>query len=117
MSARMRTLRDPDISEDAFQAQVIELAAVLGWEHMHVRRSIGKGRKWTTATNVVGWPDLTLWSHRHRRVMFVELKSNSGVVTAEQLEVHRSLRDAGQEVYVWRPSTWDEAVEILGGRR
>lgn len=105
----------PAISEADFQAQVIELAHWLGWEHMHVRRSIGKGRKWTTATNVVGWPDLTLWHHRHGFV-FAELKAENGRATAEQVAVLGSLQAAGAVAVVWRPSDLDGSVlRILRG--
>jgi hypothetical protein len=104
------------MTEEDFQAQVVQLAGLLGWRHMHVRRSIGKGRRWTTATNVTGWPDLTLWSARHNRLIFVELKSEHGRVSDDQAEVLASLRAAGCEVHVWRPSDLDTAQQILSAR-
>lgn len=104
------------IDEAAWQGQVLDLAHALGWRTMHVRRSIGKGRRWTTATSVVGWPDLVLWSERHKRVVFVELKSESGLLSADQVEVLESLRAAGQQAYVWRPSDLDEAHRVLACR-
>jgi hypothetical protein len=103
------------VTEDEWQQQLIELAHILGWKHMHVRRSIGKGRKWVTATNVIGWPDLVMWSERQKRLIFAELKSESGKTSPEQDDVIASLRAAGQEVYVWRPSDLDEALRILKG--
>ena len=45
------------------QAMVCQLAHIMGWRWLHVRRSIGKGHRWATTTNIVGWPDLILWSH------------------------------------------------------
>lgn len=101
------------MTEAEWQQQVVQLAHILGWEHMHVRRSIGKGRMWVTATNVP-WPDLTLWHPRHGLIL-VELKSAGGKVTAEQEAVHVSLRAAGQRVYVWRPGDLDEARRVLQG--
>ena len=101
------------MTEAEWQEQVIELAHLLGWEHMHVRRSIGKGSKWTTATNVSGWPDLTLWSERHRMLLFVELKSDIGKLTPDQNEVHRSLQAAGQAVLVWRPADLPAVQRVL----
>lgn len=112
----MTTPSPPEISEAVWQEQFIELAHLLGYRHMHVRRSIGKSRKWVTATNVTGWPDCTLWSERQRRLVFVELKSASGKTTAEQDEVHASLRAAGCEVYIWKPSDLEVAARVLKAR-
>lgn len=100
--------------EATFQAQVVELARILGWRCNHHRRSIGKGNRWTTATSVVGFPDLTLW--RRGRIVFAELKSATGRLTPEQREVLASLAEAGPEVYVWRPSDFDEIKRVLSKR-
>lgn len=104
----------PPISEAEFQAQVVELAGILGWRVMHVRSSIGKGKRWTTATSVVGWLDLFLWHSRHG-VLARELKSDTGKVTPEQAEVIQSLNEAGVNAGVWRPSDWDEIQRTLSG--
>ncbi len=45
------------LTEADFQAQVVELAGILGWRVTHTAGAIGKGHRWTTATSVVGWPD------------------------------------------------------------
>lgn len=100
-------------TEAEHQAQVIELAHLLGWHHLHVRRSIGKGRTWVTATNVVGWPDLLLWHEQQRRVIAAELKSEKGTVTDEQRQVLDSLAAAGLETHVWRPSDMDDIARVL----
>lgn len=102
-----------DLLEDEWQEIVIELAHTLGWRHMFVRRSIGKGRRWTTATNVKGWLDLTLWHERQQRIMFVELKTETGTASPEQLAMMASWERAGQEVYLWRPRHLEEAARIL----
>lgn len=104
------------VSEADWQQQVIDLAHTLGWRHMFVRKSIGKGRKWTTATNVPGWLDLVLWSERRQRVIFVELKTEKGVVSPDQEAMLASWHRTGQEAYVWRPSDLDAAVEVLTRR-
>lgn len=106
----------PSMTEEVWQAQLLDLAHFLGWKHMHVRRSIGKGRQWTTATNVKGWPDLTLWNGKQQRVLFVELKSAAGVVSSDQTRVLASLRAAGAEVAVWYPDDLLEAHAVLAGR-
>jgi hypothetical protein len=105
------------VTEASFQQQVIELAGWLRWHHLHVRRSIGKGRRWTTATNVVGWPDLLLWHEHQHRVIAAELKSETGHATPEQLAVLASLANAGIETFLWRPSDWDAIARTLSPQR
>lgn len=102
------------MTEAEFQAQVVELATITGWRHLHVRRTIGRGRKWTTSTNLAGWPDLLLW--RPGRIIAVELKTDVGKVTDDQEDVLRSLSDAGVEAFVWRPADWDVIASTLGRR-
>jgi hypothetical protein len=104
------------MSEAEWQQQVVDLAGLLNWRHLHVRRSIGKGQRWTTATNVKGFPDLLLWHEIQQRVIGAELKTEKGRVTPEQKEVLRSLGAAGVEVYVWRPADLLQVQAILSGR-
>lgn len=106
------------VSEVEWQQQVVQLAAMMGWEHLHVRRSIGKQRSWVTATNIVGWPDLLLWSERQPgRHLAVELKSESGQLRPEQREVLNRLSAAGFHSYVWRPRDLETAKAVLSPRR
>lgn len=105
-------------TEAEFQAQVVELATMLGWKYLHVRKSIGRrdGRAgWQTTTNLKGWCDLLLW--RPGRILAVELKAENGRTTAEQEEVLISLAAAGVEAHVWRPSDFDEITATLGVKR
>lgn len=107
-------------TEAEHQAQVIELAHLLGWHHLHVRRSIGKGRTWVTATNVIGWPDLVLFrpaDDGQQHLIFAELKSERGKLTPEQEQVLDDLRRSGCEVHVWRPSDMDAIAKRLGDGR
>jgi len=102
-------------TEAEFQQQVIELAHLLGWKHLHVRRTIGRKNQWVTSTNVKGWPDLFMWNERSRLVIAAELKSAKGEATPEQEEVLASLHAAGIQTYLWRPSDWDEITAALRG--
>lgn len=104
-------MRAEPITEAEFQSTVVELLVALGYRHLHVRRTLGRGRKWTTSTNLAGWPDLLAW--RPGRCVAIELKSESGQATPEQVEVLASLREAGIESRVVRPSGWDELVGWL----
>jgi hypothetical protein len=112
------------VAEAEFQAQVVELAGVLGWWHMHVRRSIGKGRKWVTATNVP-WPDLTLWrpprsTERTGSFLVRELKVDArSPWQPGQREVLDQLHACGVDAGVWYAADLDNgriALE-LGARR
>lgn len=110
-----RTVHAP--TEAEFQAQVVELAGICGWEHNHTRRTIGRGRKWVTATSRTGWPDLTLWHPSGGGVLFVELKTDTGKVSADQQRTLTSLASSGAEVHVWRPRDWDTIVARLQAPR
>jgi hypothetical protein len=103
------------VTEAEWQAQVIELAQLLGWRHLHVRRSIGKGRSWVTATNVDGWPDLFLWNVRRpgAGLVALELKSDAGKPTAEQVQVLAELEAAGVRTMIARPSDLDAVHAML----
>lgn len=89
----MTAVARPALTEATWQQQVIDLAHALGWRHMHVRRSIGKGRTWVTATNVP-WPDLTLWSERQQRLVFADRKGSMTI----KVEVDKVGRDNGRVI-------------------
>lgn len=102
------------ITHTEFQEQVVELAGLLGWRHLHVRRSIGKGRHWVTTTNRVGWPDLLLWSTRQPgRHIAAELKVPPDDLSAEQAEVLEELGRAGFETFVWRPDDLERIQSVF----
>jgi len=107
------------ISHVDLQATVVEALGVLGWHHLHVRRSIGKGRKWVTATNVLGWPDLFCWHPVARRQLAIELKVPPDRLTLGQWQVLHDLDAAGVETAVLEPSdlTWLGALLAPKGPR
>lgn len=109
----MTALGDAILERD-FQAQVVELAGLLGWKVLHVRRSIGRrgGQSaYQTTTSIKGWPDLFLF--KPGRLLAVELKRQKGRLTDEQAECLRDLAAAGVPCEVWRPSDWDRIKEVL----
>ena len=83
--------------ERELQEAVRRMCAELGLFHFHPLNSKG---------SEPGWPDSTIIG---RRVIFRELKRQSGAVTPEQAEVGRKLRAAGQSWKVWRP------VDLIDG--
>ena len=104
------------MTEADFQRQVVELLGILGWEHLHVRKSIGRRggeAGWQTTTNLKGWPDILAWSPKQRRVIAAELKSEKGRVSPEQVAVLASLEAAGVETFVWRPADLPVIQSVL----
>jgi hypothetical protein len=93
---------------EEFQPIVVDLAHLYGWRAMHVRRSIGKGRKWTTATSIKGWPDLFLYHPGKRWHYAVELKNETGQLSPEQEIVLEELDNSGVETGLWRPQNLDD---------
>lgn len=103
-------------TETEFQAQVIQLAHLYGWRHLHVRRSIGKGRQWVTATNLVGWPDLLLMHPDHGYVA-AELKVGRNKPTPEQTELLAFLDSMpSTTAVVWTPADWPSIKTTLARR-
>lgn len=95
--------------------QVVQLAEILGWSWVHFRPA-QTARGWRTPVSGTlgkGWPDLVL--AKRGRVVFAELKSDAGRLDDAQTAVLDTLREAGAEVFVWRPRDWDGIVEALNG--
>jgi hypothetical protein len=101
----------PALSEKAWQAQVIDLAHLYGWNVAHFRKARTK-RGWRTpvAADGKGWLDLVLVRDR---VIYAECKTDDGAMTAEQRLWFGWLETAGQEVYVWRPRDFEAIKRIL----
>lgn len=95
------------ITEKQFEAQVKDLARLLGWQYYHTWRSIH---------SPAGFPDCVMV--RNGTVIFAELKSEKGNLSEKQAEWITDLNrvanhSLGVQVYVWRPSDFDRIVEIL----
>lgn len=103
----------PGITEEQWQANVVELAGLLGWNTMHVRRSKVRGDRWATATSHDGWPDLVLWHPIAGQLIVAELKSNKGRPTREQIDTLRALQACGTLAYIWRPRDLPAVRDIL----
>lgn len=92
------------VSERDFRQQVIDLAILLGFKAYF---------SWTSIHSPRGFPDLVLANPEKKRVIYAELKSEKGKTTPEQDEWLKALAECGQEVYIWKPSLWEEIVAIL----
>jgi hypothetical protein len=115
MSTAVRVVKPPPLSETEFLRQVLELAAMLGWSAAHFRPAL-TSRGWRTPVQGnlgAGFPDLVLVSPLRRRLLFVELKSDVGRVSADQAAVLAALEAAGAQCRVWRPRDFDEMAAEL----
>lgn len=112
-------MKVPDMTEAEWQEQVLDLAHMLGWKHLHVRRTRGKGNAWTTSTNVKGWPDLLLWNVRRPGLGLValELKSEGATLNTDtvrdQQAVLAELEYAGVRTMIARPSDLEAVTALL----
>lgn len=101
------------ISEQAFQRVVIEVAQWHGWLVFHpLPAQNGRGVWRTAQAGDTGFPDLVL-AHPTRGLIFAELKSAIGRLSDQQSRWLATLKAAGAEAYVWRPSDLDLIKSIL----
>ena len=97
------------MTEEQLQRAVIELAWVMGWRVAHFRPAL-TSRGWRTAVEADGrgFPDLVMV--RRQRVIFAELKSDTGRLTPDQAAWVAALIDGGHECYQWRPRHWSSGA-------
>jgi hypothetical protein len=101
------------VSEAAFQQVVIDVARWHGWKVFHPLPAQNARGRWRTAqAGDTGFPDLVL-AHPTRGVIFAELKSAIGKLSDRQQAWIDTLRQAGAEVYVWRPADIEQIKAIL----
>lgn len=106
--------------EADFQKLVIDFAHLHGWKVAHFRPArVRRGGKEIYETPVgadgKGWPDLVLT--KGARLVAAELKSERGVVSAEQRAWLDRLAVAGVEAHVWYPIDWQTIQVTLGAER
>ena len=101
------------MTEDELLSCVVDMARKqYGWRVAHFRPArTNKGYR-TLMQGDPGFPDLVL--AKEGRVLFVELKSERGELSAEQ---EAWLFDLDEQAKVWRPSDWlNNSIErILRG--
>jgi hypothetical protein len=101
------------VSEAAFQQVVIDVARWHGWKVFHPLPAQNAQGRWRTAqAGDTGFPDLVL-AHPKRGVIFAELKSAIGKLSDHQQTWLATLKQAGAEVYVWRPADIEQIKAIL----
>lgn len=118
-AAIARTMTETDL-----KGAVLDAAALYGWLVHHDRPARVKdddgGDTYRTAVEGdTGFPDLVL-AHPRYGVLFVELKSERGTLSAEQTVWLEALTNGGAHAEVWRPADWvDGRIDRLlkGNRR
>lgn len=83
----------PPKTEKQFQSQIVELARLRGYLCYHTFSSL---------RSTPGFPDCVL--ARPGRLLFRELKTERGRVSAAQQQWLTTLRAAGADAGIWRPS-------------
>lgn len=108
-----------DMSESEFQIAVIDLAHTFGWVCAHFRAAQNRRGVWMTpvAADGAGWPDLALFHEGQSRVLYRELKSATGKLSAAQQEWGRVMLGCGQDWCVWRPADMSEIAATLSQGR
>ena len=119
------------MTEKELQRRVMRLAKELGWRRFHVKPAPMRNRKGRYITPVdgeAGFPDLVLV--RDGRLLFAELKSERGQLSAEQMAWRHQLQQVeassgmhvenlatgfgvdcrNVQVFVWRPQDWDDGT-------
>lgn len=89
-------------SEKEYQDAVVEYARLRGWLVFH---------PFDSRHSEAGYPDLTL--AKGERLIFAEMKRDGENPTPAQRKWLAALEEAGAETYVWKPSNWNETMEVL----
>ena len=87
------------MTENNLQESVRAVAKAFGWLHYHTHNSKG---------SEPGFPDSVLV--RGDRIVFAELKSDTGMLTDPQREWLAKLHNVGVETYTWRPADWQNGT-------
>ena len=105
------------MTEAEFQSQVVLVAKLHGWTISHFTHTQSTPGTWRTATryDARGFPDLVL-AHPAHGVLFRELKTQRGQLSAQQRTWIDLLYTAGADAAVWRPKDWPTIVASLKGK-
>lgn len=97
MSHRSQGRRSHPLPTEAeLQSVIADLAKWLGYRLQY--------HTYDSRRSAMGFPDLVLVGRG--RVLFVEVKSDTGQLTKQQIEWYAGLLDNGAEAYIWRPEDW-----------
>jgi hypothetical protein len=94
------------LTEASFQTQVIHLARLMGWWHLHIR-DMQANRE------LAGFPDLCFL--RDGQYRLIELKSIKGKERRSQIAFKEKVIPYGIDVWLFQPTEedWSLLVEVL----
>jgi hypothetical protein len=95
--------------ESELQGNVIEMCRLLGYPVFQVLNSRGMSP---------GWPDLVILGRT--RILYREIKSETGSLTPEQRRIGQAIQSAGGDWAVWRPRDLvtraiQDQLRLIGG--
>jgi hypothetical protein len=102
------------MTENDLLLQIIDLGHLYGWKIAHFRPAMKKDGTWVTPVSAdgKGFPDLVMV--KQSRLIFAELKSDTGKLSPEQQVWIDALTCSMRcEVYIWKPENFTEIQEIL----
>ena len=109
-----RAVMNGQVTEKEFQQTVVDFARLRGWRTYHTHDS---------RRSDAGFPDLVMV--RGDRLVFAELKTEKGRLSAAQEQWREALAAMGEQVgdpdvwppqvgaFVWRPSNWPVIEAVL----
>ena len=106
--ARFRAKPSPALqamSEAQFQEELRKLAAIHGYRYFH---------NWSALHSPAGFPDCVLVNKAKRRLIFAELKSDTGKLTDQQQEWIDDLKAADAAHPERAKSTFGDAADLRG---
>ena len=79
-----------------------------GWDYYHVYEQAEYARRSTR-----GFPDYLCFKASEKRVITIEVKSETGKLNLAQLQWQTIFKLCGIPYYILRPSNWDKICEVL----
>lgn len=101
----MTVTKTPALTEKQWQEQVLRLAGLHGFHAYHTHDS---------RRSQPGFPDLVLV--KGGRLIFAELKTETGKTSLAQDVWLEALDETPAEVYLWRPSDLEMVQRVLADR-
>ena len=89
------------MTEKQFQSKILKIAKQFGWIAYHT---------YDSRRSAPGFPDIVLVKDR---VLFRELKTDTGRISPAQNDWGKALLEANADYKVWRPSEMDVIYEDL----
>jgi hypothetical protein len=116
-----REAMDRKVLEEPLRCAYRDAAILLGWKAMHITQSTKVVNSGPGGAHMVGddeckgWPDQ--FFTKGDRALAVEVKRELQHPTPDQVEWLEALAATGIEIFVLRPSNWDEGIALLRRRR